>query len=802
MVGPTGRPRDPGLRARSTGQRHAPTWTRTRGLLLRRESLYPPELSGPRAPGYALSGGSERGPAMLGGVAKGGETAQRRSAPSLLSPTVARIATFVPFACLGVLEWGRLSAHGSAADNLAWVAVAVAAMLAVVATDRLSRRAQPLALTAVTVAGLVTAALVAGLDAEFLKPRHWDDLANGLTRGAETLGSVHLPYAGADPWPQQTLDLTGAMLTMLAGLLAAWPRSSGRGFSFFSWAVLLVLAVAPVVSLGGQAPLMLGVALAIMSILFLWLERLPPRPGIAAAALGAIALAGALPLGAAADRDQPWFDYKEFAEGLGPVHPVRFNWDHDYGPIGWPRDGRELFRVKAPRAGYWKAETLDTFDGERWRAGGPPQADEIQPEADLVPDWAAHPEWRGAARVTIDNLRSTDVVGPATMLGVANATRRVYQGPDPGSWITLSELRRGDSYGVRYYAPRPSRAQLARAGTRSLGTRAKDLTLHIPRSEDYRIQPHEPAFADPQDELPDADVAFPPYGSTVIPVAVFPTLGRSSTGDAALRRSKYARTWELAQRLKHRTRTPMQYLLAIDTYLERGFRYTENPPAPAPGREPLDAFLFDSKAGYCQHFSGAMAVLLRMGGIPARVATGFSPGGFQKRQGEWIVRDTDAHSWVEAWFDGIGWVTLDPTPPATPARSQIAAISSPQNASGDSLPSIATPDSQDDEAAGTKQKQDANEPSGQVGAGESGWAAWPLALTAAVLALIAALAVHRRRRFRRLPPETALARAIAELQVALRRVGFSTPPGTTLAQVERRLHLDGDAAAYVRSLRT
>ena len=52
--------------------------------------------------------------------------------------------------------------------------------------------------------------------------------------------------------------------------------------------------------------------------------------------------------------------------------------------------------------------------------------------------------------------------------------------------------------------------------------------------------------------------------------------------------------------------------------------------------------------------------MLRMGGIPARVASGFSPGGFRQTTGEWIVRDTDAHSWVEAWFDGIGWVTVDP----------------------------------------------------------------------------------------------------------------------------------------------
>ena len=125
--------------------------------------------------------------------------------------------------------------------------------------------------------------------------------------------------------------------------------------------------------------------------------------------------------------------------------------------------------------------------------------------------------------------------------------------------------------------------------------------------------------------------------------------------------------------------------------------------------EPLESFLLDTKAGYCQHFSAAMALLLRMGGVPARVATGFSPGGYSKRKQAWIVRDTDAHSWVEAWFDGYGWVTLDPTPsdtrrarrsPRWPRRSR--ATRPPDNPAGDPNAGGDTP--ADRRAAGSREE--------------------------------------------------------------------------------------------------
>ena len=144
---------------------------------------------------------------------------------------------------------------------------------------------------------------------------------------------------------------------------------------------------------------------------------------------------------------------------------------------------------------------------------------------------------------------------------------------------------------------------------------------------------------------------------------------------AALEAGPYQRTWELAQQLRRRRRDAGGLRPAVLTYLRDGFTYTETPP---PSAYNLDGFLFDAKAGYCQQFSGAMALLLRMAGVPTRVVTGFTTGSLDTKTREYVVRDFDAHSWVEVWYPGIGWVTFDPTPaarrrarsPTSPARAR------------------------------------------------------------------------------------------------------------------------------------
>ncbi|HET6435466.1 MAG TPA: DUF3488 and transglutaminase-like domain-containing protein, partial [Xanthomonadaceae bacterium] len=101
-------------------------------------------------------------------------------------------------------------------------------------------------------------------------------------------------------------------------------------------------------------------------------------------------------------------------------------------------------------------------------------------------------------------------------------------------------------------------------------------------------------------------------------------------------------------------------------WIRTEFGYTLT--TPLPGRDAVDEFLFEQKAGYCEHFSSAFAVLMRAAGIPARVVTGYA-GGYHNRIGDyWIVRRSDAHAWDEVWLAGRGWVRVDPTAAVAPER--------------------------------------------------------------------------------------------------------------------------------------
>lgn len=90
--------------------------------------------------------------------------------------------------------------------------------------------------------------------------------------------------------------------------------------------------------------------------------------------------------------------------------------------------------------------------------------------------------------------------------------------------------------------------------------------------------------------------------------------------------------------------------------------------APPLGRHTADEFLFDTKEGFCEHFSSAFVILMRGAGIPARVVTGYTGGVPNRIGGYWVVRQMDAHAWSEVWLEGEGWVRVDPTAAVAPER--------------------------------------------------------------------------------------------------------------------------------------
>jgi len=96
------------------------------------------------------------------------------------------------------------------------------------------------------------------------------------------------------------------------------------------------------------------------------------------------------------------------------------------------------------------------------------------------------------------------------------------------------------------------------------------------------------------------------------------------------------------------------------------FGYTLD--VPLQGRHAVDEFLFDTRAGFCEHFSSAFVVLMRAAGVPARVVTGYAGGYRNPLGGYWLVRNSDAHAWAEIWIEGRGWVRMDPTAAVAPER--------------------------------------------------------------------------------------------------------------------------------------
>jgi len=122
------------------------------------------------------------------------------------------------------------------------------------------------------------------------------------------------------------------------------------------------------------------------------------------------------------------------------------------------------------------------------------------------------------------------------------------------------------------------------------------------------------------------------------------------------------RARELALQLVENTTSQYGAVMALTSYLQHSYTYTLDLGHVPPGRDPVDWFLFDVKAGYCEQFATAATLMFRSVGIPARLVTGYATGDYDPVLNQAVVRERDAHAWVEVWFPHDGWVPVDPTP--------------------------------------------------------------------------------------------------------------------------------------------
>jgi transglutaminase-like putative cysteine protease len=329
----------------------------------------------------------------------------------------------------------------------------------------------------------------------------------------------------------------------------------------------------------------------------------------------------------------------------GPSVSVEYVWNANYRGVNFPKKRTRVFTVRTadPRAVYWRATTLDVFLNNAWREelipaiatrplGG---SRDVLADDPLLPGRARDATKWTEATVHIDALRDKHVISPSGpvsyQLDGSPGGVQYFNGGVAEVGIPLS---RGTEYSAWAFQPQPTPSQLAKSPPR------------YPRE----IYPKGPYLEVGRGKL------VPPFGTQKRI-----TWLRDAFEDRQLR--PYLPIYRAAEDVGGSATNPYAATVAIEAWLRSsgGFSYNEHP-RQVLGMPPLVAFVTRTQEGYCQHFAGAMALMLRYLGIPARVAAGFTSGAYDADRQTWRVNDRNAHTWVEVWFDHYGWLPFDPTP--------------------------------------------------------------------------------------------------------------------------------------------
>lgn len=698
--------------------------------------------------------------------------ADRRAAPPDLRSDVAetplvQLAAFAALGLYGTLRWSTLLATGAQGRLLALLVLALA-LVAVRAP--LAKRSRVPAALATTIA-LLAALAVSGVPLAWIVHARVAVTATAIGEGLSALPQVLVPYGGVNEWVRIVIILGAAVLLFDAALLLTFaPRTRSDLRRAGAALPLVALAAVPATLVHPTFPYVDGLVIFALLAAFMWGDRIPRQLVPAALTVCAVAAVAAMVLAPTLDRHKAWINYRALAGGLAPQAIDTFSWSQSYGPITWPRHDRTVLEVKAAQPDYWKAENLDVFDGRAWSLGQVPGTQNTPP-----PARGSLKAWSQTIEVTVRDMQTSNVIGAGVSAQPTKIAQTALAGLSPGTFITTSNLAPGDSYLVKVYAPNPSPSQLNAAGQSYSDLTAGYRAIGLPPAA---IEGAAPTGA------PMTALFAPFHSSHPVQIVLGAPLG---DGAAVVQASPYARAYRLAQRLTRGASTPYAFAVAVESFLSHGYIYSESPPV---RQYPLESFLFQDKRGYCQQFAGAMALLLRMGGVPARVAVGFTTGREDTATHRWLVSDSDAHAWVEAWFPHYGWVKFDPTPAADPAlggRSQIS-LGAGGAASASAVHAPKRP--QGGATAAVKSAKRRSSPS-RAG---SALSALDGAIAVVVVALLALVLLATR-------PLDSPGALVTELERAFARTRRPLTGGATLAGLERRMTGSEEAGGYVRTLR-
>ncbi|HEX5224959.1 MAG TPA: transglutaminase domain-containing protein, partial [Solirubrobacteraceae bacterium] len=683
-----------------------------------------------------------------------------------------RLAAFTAFAAFAAVEYSTLLLHPPTLRVLGAVALAAVGGAALASLGGRSP-ARRIARWIVPLAMLIALIAVLGVPLHLLPPWRWGSLTSNVREGIDGLEGWLWPYRGGSRWARLAVLLPLAPALTLASAVCLWPAPRSVWRELIALGTLIAVLMCGLVNQHAPAWRVQGFALVLLVCAWLWLAWLPGRRVNRALAWVLAASVGALLLAPALSSSEPWLDYRSW----DPVpSEISFQWNQTYGPITWSRSAATVLTVSEHRPSLLKLIALDRFDGVAFvRSSTPPGAARLDlpsPRSQLV---ARNQQ---SVTVTVAGLRAPQLVtgggAPEHVEWLSGRSAPVTVTAD-GVLSLPAAPSAGTRYRISSYAPSPSPAVLRAA----------------PRAYPRRYLPYA-AFAVPGP---------PPHagllrlragvgGALLVPPAPGVSPASVPAMRARLEGSPYAGAFALARRLAAAEPNPYDVAARIDEYLRAHYRYNERPPLTS---YPLESFLTGSAGGYCQQFSGAMALLLRLDGIPARVAEGFAPGTFDAAQGRWTIRALDAHAWVEVYFAGVGWVPFDPTPPQ-PGEGLTGAGLGALNR-GVAAPAVAS------SPAASRPLHTRPQVARAVSRHRSSDLALLLAIAlGAVLALATGLLCLVGRRRLRASLAGDAEGAVAELGAALVRLRVPVSPGSTLDRLAQSLQ-DGEAPAAARYAR-